>query len=102
MADVELIIKVPEELLDKIDDENYQSIISWYDTTLYSAIKNGIVLPQNATNGDRVKALLGKPAKEGKTGILYKFKYRNGKPMFSTYFDADWWNAPCKVKSEDE
>lgn len=48
------------------------------------------------TNGDMVKAMFGEPAKEGKKGILYKFKYRNGKPMFSTYFDIEWWNAVYK------
>lgn len=46
MADVELAIKIPEELFSEIDDENYQSVISWYDTTLYRAIKDGIVLPK--------------------------------------------------------
>lgn len=46
MADVELIIKVPEELLNKIDDENYQKVIEWYNTTLYCALKDGIKLPK--------------------------------------------------------
>lgn len=53
------------------------------------------------SNGDMIKALFGMPAREEKTGILYKFKYRNGKPMFSTYFDIDWWNAPYKAESEE-
>ena len=48
------------------------------------------------TNGDVIKAVLGEPAIEGKKGILYKFKYRNGKTMFSTYFDIEWWNAPYR------
>lgn len=48
------------------------------------------------TNGDAIKAVLGEPAIEGKKGILYKFKYRNGKTMFSTYFDIEWWNAPYR------
>lgn len=46
MADVELVIKIPEELLSKIDDENYQGVIWWYDTTLYCAITNGTPLPK--------------------------------------------------------
>lgn len=46
MADVELIIKVPEELLNKIDDENYQKVIEWYNTTLYCALKDGTRLPK--------------------------------------------------------
>ena len=46
MADVELVIKIPEELLSKIDDENYQGVIWWYDATLYCAITNGTSLPK--------------------------------------------------------
>ena len=46
MADIELAIKIPEELLSKIDDENYQSVIYWYNTTLYCAIKDGTPLPK--------------------------------------------------------
>ena len=46
MADVELVVKVPEELLNKINDENYQNVIQWYDTTLYCALKDGIKLPK--------------------------------------------------------
>ena len=58
-----------------------------------------IEIPENATNGDMVKAMFGEPAKEGEKGILYKFMYRNGRTMFSTYFDIDWWNSPYrKVK----
>ena len=46
MADIELVIKIPEELVNEINDENYQNKISWYNTTLYCAIKDGIVLPK--------------------------------------------------------
>lgn len=46
MEDKELVIKIPEELISKIDDENYQSVISWFATTLYCAIKDGTPLPK--------------------------------------------------------
>lgn len=46
MADKEVVIKIPEELLNKIDDKNYQNVILWYATTLYCAIKSGIQLPK--------------------------------------------------------
>lgn len=46
MADIELVIKIPEELISEIDDENYQSVISWFNTTLYCAIKDGTPLPK--------------------------------------------------------
>ena len=46
MADIELVIKIPKELINQLDDDNYPSIISWFETTLYCAIKNGIPLPK--------------------------------------------------------
>lgn len=60
-----------------------------------------IEIPENATNGDMVKAMFGEPAKEGEKGILYKFMYRNGRTMFSTYFDIEWWNAPYKAERKE-
>ena len=50
MADIELVIKIPEELISEIDDENYQSVISWFDTSLYCAIKDGTPLPKGHGN----------------------------------------------------
>ena len=44
-----MVIEIPEELkseIDCADDETYRSTISWYDTTLYYAIKNGTPLPK--------------------------------------------------------
>jgi len=49
MADIELVIKIPEELKNKIDnanEDNYSFYIRWFETTLYCAIKNGTSLPE--------------------------------------------------------
>lgn len=43
---MQIVIDIPEELISEIDDENYQGIISWYDTALYCAIKDGTPLPK--------------------------------------------------------
>lgn len=46
---MQILIDIPEEVkseIDCADDETYQSTISWYDTTLYCAIKNGTPLPK--------------------------------------------------------
>lgn len=57
---MKIVIDIPEELFDKINDENYQSLISWYDTSLYCAIKDGTPLPKG--HGDLIdeKNLLDK------------------------------------------
>ena len=46
MADIELVIKIPEELVNELYDDNYEGVISWYDTTLYRAIQDGTPLPK--------------------------------------------------------
>ncbi len=56
----------------------------------------------NLTNGDMIKALFGEPELEGRTGLIYDFKRLNGKRLFSTYFDKEWWNAPYKTGSEED
>lgn len=43
---MQIVIDIPEELVSKLDDDNYQSVISWYDTTLYDAIQNAAPLPK--------------------------------------------------------
>ncbi len=50
---MKIIIDIPEELIKNIndaDDENYESVISWYDITLYCAIKSGLPLPAEHGN----------------------------------------------------
>lgn len=66
-----------------------------------ASFKRMQILPDNMTNGDVIRNMFGEPAKESNAGVLYKFKYRNGKPMFSTYFDFEWWNAPYKKGNEN-
>ena len=89
-----------KEICQKIDgDKIYDSVVKMLVPVCESIerkVDKAILIPDGATNGDVIKAMFGSPAREGKAGILYKFKYRNGKPMFSTYFDFDWWNTPYK------
>ena len=84
---MKLIIEIPEELLSEIDDENYQSIISWYDTSLYYALQNGTPI-DHATNGDVLISLYPN----------LKYTIQNGRVIttigVASSFDLDWWNAP--------
>lgn len=64
------------------------------------AIRNGVVIPNNPTNGDMIKAIFPK----GK--VRREVSYTHDKTVFSfpdgTYFGAecrfntDWWNEPYK------
>lgn len=74
MADIELVVKLPEELLSKINDENYQSVISWYDTTLYYAILSGTPLPKKHGRLKDVDALESHDEYDGQgfTKSVYK------------------------------
>ena len=49
MSDIQLVIKIPEELKNKIDnanEDNYRTYLWWFETTLYCAIKDGTPLPK--------------------------------------------------------
>lgn len=53
-------------------------------------IENGIVLPDNITNGDVIEKIFPNGCiSEGRTKIYYSF-YPNGKMEFT----KDWWNMP--------
>ena len=77
-----LIINIPD------DDYKILKATSCYRTnTLEEAVINGIVLPDNATNGDVIKALYLNDMFKIEQG-LYINKAR------TMYFDIDWWNSP--------
>lgn len=91
--------KLNEEQLEKAETVLKAVFDGIFDDSFTAPKENKgfcIEIPENATNGDVVKAMFGEPAIEGKKGILYKFMYRNGRTMFSTYFDTEWWNAPYR------
>ena len=70
MADVDLLIKLPEEIINEINDENYQKVISWYDTTLYCAIKDSTHLPKG--HGDLIDSNVLCEQYEKTNGDLYQ------------------------------
>lgn len=76
----------------------------WVADELIDALDNAIILPDNATNGDIIKAMFPK----GK--IRREVSCTHDKTVFSfpdgTYFgtecrfNTDWWNAPYKGGQE--
>ena len=62
------------------------------------AVRKGTPLPQNATNGDIIKAMFQNVEVlcDGYESIFVSIDDRD------TSFDVDWWNAPYKYKAESE
>ena len=57
--DIEIVIKIPKENKKYIDEAVKEGIAPPYFVVenLWNATANGTVLPDNATNGDMIKAL---------------------------------------------
>lgn len=60
---------------------------------------NAIIIPDNATNGDMIKAMFN---------VTIKHIYKEENTIITILdgktkcFDLDWWNAPYKLESEGE
>lgn len=100
---MKVIANIPEEMLQELKDGCFGAKHTLYD--LAGAICDGDVLPDNATNGDMIKAMFPK----GK--VRREVSCTHDKTVFSfpdgTYFGAecrfntDWWNEPYKGGQED-
>lgn len=79
-------------------------------TSLFNFLKecethDAIIIPDNATNGDAIKAMF--PESDGyeyainkdlEIATMFVFKDRQG---FYVSFDLSWWNALYKAESEE-
>lgn len=79
---MKVIANIPEDMLQELKDGCFGAKHTVYD--LAGAICDGVVLPDNATNGDVMMAIF----KE----IQY---YSDG------HIGAGWWNEPYKTESEE-
>lgn len=100
MADIELVIKISEEAKQAFDCAESNDLKGcYYDHggVIGNAIKNGVPLSNNATNGDVIKALFP-DGSQVKGASIYVMN--DNKSNIS--YDFDWWNAPYKVGDTDE
>lgn len=83
-----------------IDVQSLKDIIITTRSTIEAIdnvpIDNAVVIPEDATNGDVIKAAFGEPAKISESGVLYKIA------DFVSYIGYEWWNAPYNAESEVE
>lgn len=98
-----IILEIPDEEVEiiKRNGFNKDGTFSFkLNEVVKQAIRNGVILPDKATNGDMIKAMFSK----GK--VRCEVSFTHDKTVFSfpdgTYFGAecrfntDWWNEPYK------
>ena len=86
MSDIELVIKIPEEVYKSIQDNDYCGISN---SDMYNALKNGTPIPDNATNGDVIKAIF--PNSDIEEHRTY-MKIVVGDYLLPCAYQ--WWNSP--------
>ena len=94
-----VLIDIPEEIYNHTQEYEVGGFNQENDTKLFMAIKNGILLPDNATSGDVLKAIF--PDAEN-------IRVDNGLPLnFVLEFDLhrnykNWWNSPYKASGTNK
>ena len=86
------IAKIPDSIFREYSNKNAEM--------LEEAILNGILLPNNATNGDMIKALFPHISIEDNCQQYYSVDIENlsdNKSFNAVGFRKEWWNAPYKV-----
>ena len=91
---MKVIANIPEDMLQELKDGCFGAKHTLYD--LAGAICNAVTLPDNATNGDVIKALFPDCERESRLNeecIEVMGAYR--------VVDRSWWDAPYKGGQED-
>jgi hypothetical protein len=96
---MKVIMDINKDILTDVkgtDFDRARNIVRSYQATIADAIRNSIVFPDNATNGDMIKAMFPNGKEYDNDGdvryeIEIDFDY-----SFCSYFDGVWWNAPYK------
>ena len=87
---MKVIIEIPKDAYDYVMGSGYFPS----NFNMISEIRNGTPIPDNATNGEVIKAMFPniESRLDEKTGImLVKWTDETTKT-----FKASWWNAPCQ------
>lgn len=96
---MKVIIDIPKHVKDDFENANIADVdcyVNDYDLL----IENSTLFPDNATNGDVIKALFPniEPIEAPLTKIYVYVYTKDHKCM---RFDSDWWNAPYKEQNNE-
>lgn len=89
-----IVINIDDNLYARLFDNGVNNYDDAVD--MAKAIRKGILLPKNATNGDIIRAMFPKAEVIEKRAVVMVGISR------MIVFDFDWWNAPYKAESEDK
>lgn len=91
------IAKIPDSIFRRYSNKNAEM--------LEEAILNGVLLPDDATNGDIIKTLFPHISVEDNCQKYYSVDIENlskDKALNTIGFRKEWWDAPYKVGDTDE
>ena len=95
---MKVIANIPEEMVQELKDGCFGAKHTLYD--LAGAICDGIILPDNATNGDMIKAVFPnckdwKAKLEDNDGEVYEVHFvQLPNSLTVNKYEESWWNAP--------
>lgn len=87
------------KLLIEIADFVYDSVNfgeTDYKEHICNAIRNGTSIPDNATNGDVIKALYPNRTFFNEASCCVTMRDEDTEYLTYIDFDGDWWNSPYK------
>ena len=88
------IIDITKEMVEYVEQGGCSFFYAYHDTDdFYDCLKNGIIVPENATNGDVMKAVFPSTVKEVLGRFVYSIITIDSSGNKHSY-SKDWWDAP--------
>ena len=102
---MKVILEIPDEEVEIINRNGFNKDGSFsfkLNEVVKQAIRNGVILPDNATNGDVIKAMFPnckdwKAKLEDNDGEVYEVHFvQLPNSLTVNKYEESWWNAPYK------
>ena len=88
---MQIVIDVPEEVYQHMTGNDL--LKSVHGNICYKAVCNGTPIPDNATNGDVIKAMFPY-CKYNEYFADVEMRTEENDTRFKSVFDRDWWDEP--------
>lgn len=102
---MKVILEIPDEEVEIINRNGFNKDGTFsfkLNEVVKQAIRNGVILPDNATNGDVIKAMFPnckdwKAKLEDNDGEVYEVHFvQLPNSLTVNKYEESWWNAPYK------